>query len=523
MSSMRHFCKLFPILVFIVMAVSLPKVSLAGAILSLDNPTSSRVYEAGKPILVSGNYDVSRWDGGNCAGSFFILTKVDGQALPSFNTFADDHGTFAYFIKNPIREGDHTIEILVSRADKDGICKGETYSVEHVKVISPTVVPQVVTQATTSLVIATTSPLLNSAPSITLKPSVILETDATKIPYNSSALLRWKTVGVKQCEAKGDWEGTLPALGILESKKLVAPAEFQLFCTGDNGVATTSLKIDVAGEPLALSLTTSPLTAPYDGTTTLSWSVVGDSTSCMAMGGGWSGLKNKIGHETITHLKEDTTVVLLCRNKEGGVKQVSYTIPVLPPTTPVLSLELHGNELSWNSKGASVCTGSGAWSSEKGLSGTTTISSKEGDIYILSCTGEGGVASRGVVVGKTVPPPSVSLEIPFALVKEGSQTKVSWDIGKGAVCVGGGDWEGVVRESGSLMVGPIYEKRLYTLSCKNEGGVTATSLTIMPTKLVFREPLPALKEQQVASRSEAALLLQVPFLNLWATFKGLLK
>ncbi len=470
---------------------------LAGSILSLDNPSSERVYEVGKPILVSGKYDLSRWDAGGCTGGFFILTKVDGVALPSFNTFPGTDGLFAYFIKDAIPPGDHTIDLLVSRADKDGVCKGETYTISHVLVAASTTA---ITQehATSSVEVSTTTKDINVsdnhvsyrnntsflvAPSL---PTVVLETDNQKIPYGAPALLRWRSTGAFNCDAHGDWEGVLPRSGVLESKKLFADALFTLVCRGEGGVSSSTVAVTVAKEPLSITLFAQPPIVSYGGNTTVVWHTEGNVTSCAAQGEAWGGAKKESGHEVLKGLTEDTTLLLMCKNNDGVARQVSLVVPVSAPSAPTLSFELQEGLLSWQAKEARGCTASGAWEGERGLSGTTTTSNlKEGALYVLTCSGDGGKVARSISVGKTGEAPTVMLSTPYPLIKEGATAKVSWEIGGGALCKGSGDWEGQVNQNGSLKVGPVYEKRVYTLTCENEVGLVATSLVLMPTTLSY--------------------------------------
>jgi hypothetical protein len=64
-----------------------------------------------------------------------------------------------------------------------------------------------------------------------------------------------------------------------------------------------------------------------------------------------------------------------------------------------------GSTLSWSSTNATSCSGSGAWSGPKSISGSQSVSPTTNSTYNLSCTGSGGTASDSAAVTVRAPSP----------------------------------------------------------------------------------------------------------------------
>lgn len=152
------------------------------------------------------------------------------------------------------------------------------------------------------------------------------------------------------------------------------------------------------------TLSASPTTVTSGGSSSLSWSS-SNSNSCVASGA-WSGSKATSGSQTLSNLTSSGTYTLTCSGG-GGSTSRSVTISVTGSTAPTVSISASpalvdanaNSTLTWSSTNATACTGSGAWSGSKSLSGSQQVGPISGTTsYTLTCTGTGGTTVRSAVV-----------------------------------------------------------------------------------------------------------------------------
>lgn len=185
--------------------------------------------------------------------------------------------------------------------------------------------------------------------------------------------------------------------------------------------------------------------------------------------------------------------IVLLTACSGGSSERSSAEP--PEPTPTVSFNAAPSSidagqsatLSWDAQDASVCTASGGWSGDKGLSGSQQVSPATSTNYTLSCDGAGGSASAAVTVqvnGTPTPSPIVNFSAADLVVANGGVTSLTWSSQNADTCTASGGWSGVKNLADSEQVGPITAGTTYTLSCTGPGGTAIEMLTVAVTTTV---------------------------------------
>jgi hypothetical protein len=75
--------------------------------------------------------------------------------------------------------------------------------------------------------------------------SVSLRAEPEQVPVNGSTTLTWSAPGAAECTATGAWSGSQPASGSVTTEALTQSSSFGLSCTGKNGSAINTVKVEV--------------------------------------------------------------------------------------------------------------------------------------------------------------------------------------------------------------------------------------------------------------------------------------
>jgi hypothetical protein len=229
-------------------------------------------------------------------------------------------------------------------------------------------------------------------------PSVTLSASPSSLPYEGSTTLSWGSANSSGCSASGDWSGSKETSGSHDIVALTANSNFILSCSGPGGDASDSVSITVAAaSPTpSVTLSASPSSLPYNGSTTLSWSSA-NSSGCTASGD-WSDSKATSGSQTIPALTTNSSFNLSCSGP-GGDASDSVSITVAAAPLPTLSFSASPSTvtqngstiLEWSSTDVTSCSASGGWSGNKSATGSETVTVPTIDSqYTLTCNGAGG-------------------------------------------------------------------------------------------------------------------------------------
>ncbi|MEJ2622613.1 MAG: hypothetical protein P8163_20910, partial [Candidatus Thiodiazotropha sp.] len=160
-------------------------------------------------------------------------------------------------------------------------------------------------------------------------PTVELTADPLVVNQNGSTTLEWSSTLVTDCVASGDWSGSKGTSGKEVISDIQTDSTFELSCTDVEGAepvrASVSIKV-IESPPTQVSLSASPTSVVYNGSTTLSWESNADS--CTATGS-WTGEKRASGSETLNALTENRTYIISCTGS-GGTAEATTNVTVLP-------------------------------------------------------------------------------------------------------------------------------------------------------------------------------------------------
>ncbi len=131
--------------------------------------------------------------------------------------------------------------------------------------------------------------------------------------------------------------------------------------------------------------------------------------------------------------------------------------------------------LSWSSSNATSCVSSGSWGGPRALSGAdTTPALTSSQVYMLTCTGPGGSTKSKATV-TVYDPPTVTIATNPSKITTGGHTLLSWSSTNATACVSSGSWGGPRALSGADTTPALTITKVYTLTCTNPGGGSATS------------------------------------------------
>jgi hypothetical protein len=181
-------------------------------------------------------------------------------------------------------------------------------------------------------------------------------------------------------------------------------------------------------------------------------------------------------------------VLTACGQSSPVVENTSKSVPAsVPAAAPVVTLSTssssvatgHSVTLTWNATAAQSCTASGGWSGTEPVSGSLTTSAlSTTTTFTLACTGAGGTASKSATVTVSGAPapsaPSVTLSANPTLVAQGGSSTLTWTSSNATSCTASGGWTGTQTTSGSTSTSQLNGTTIYTLTCSNAAGATAS-------------------------------------------------
>ena len=164
-------------------------------------------------------------------------------------------------------------------------------------------------------------------------PTISLSASPTTVTMNGLTTINWSSKRASDCTASGDWSGSKATSGSQTIGALKTDSTFNLSCSGVGGSINESVSITVAAaSPTpSVTLSASPSSLPYNGSTTLSWS--SDNTSDCTASGDWSDSKATSGSQTILALTANSSFNLSCSGPGGDTSDsVSITVAAPLPT-----------------------------------------------------------------------------------------------------------------------------------------------------------------------------------------------
>ena len=264
--------------------------------------------------------------------------------------------------------------------------------------------------------------------------------------------------------------------------------------SGDNNPAPPTVTPPVTAAAPTVAIDVNPTSLVLGGSSTLTWSST-NATSCTASGS-WAGNQSVSGSATVTPTSAGPYTYTLACTGAGGSASSSATLSVTPspaaPTAPTVSINVNptsmvqgqSSTLSWISTNATACTGSGSWSGNQGISGSTSLTPMSAGTYTytLTCTGAGGSASNSATLSVTAPAPTVAISVNPTSIVLGQSSTLTWSSTNTTTCTASGSWTGNTSVSGSTTVTPTSAgTSIYTLACTGAGGTVSKSVGLSVT------------------------------------------
>jgi parallel beta-helix repeat protein len=225
-------------------------------------------------------------------------------------------------------------------------------------------------------------------------PTLVLSAAPASIATGGNATLTWSSTNVTSCTASGAWSGSKAVNGSAGTGALssVGAKTFTLSCSGTGGTVTKSVSVSVT--------TQAPLDTDKDG-------VADTSDNCVAVANATQANFDNDTQGDACDLDDDNDSVLDTAEKAGCQFNASNTCGTTTnPAAPTITMSATPNPVvsgskstvSWSATNANSCTGSGAWSGSKAISGSIIDTFTASETFTLTCTGAGGSASKSVTV-----------------------------------------------------------------------------------------------------------------------------
>ena len=314
-------------------------------------------------------------------------------------------------------------------------------------------------------------------------PAMKFSATATTISSGGSTTLDWSSAIACTASGSSDWTGAKAISGTQILNNITIATTYTLVC----GAVSQSVTVNVI--PTA-TLTASPLSVPYNGTTTLTWTST-NATTCSASGA-WGGTKlaanTAANTQSITSLTGNATFTLICSGAGGISPSTSVTVTVAPAPVGVPTVTLTANptnvavggstNLSWSSSNASSCEASGGWLGTKDpAGGPLTITNITVDTtYILTCSGSGSASppkTLTVAVVAAQPTPTATLSASATSVTYASSTTLTWISTNATSCTASGAWSGTKAiTGGSEEISNLVASSTFILVCSGNGSAT---------------------------------------------------
>ena len=333
-------------------------------------------------------------------------------------------------------------------------------------------------------------------------PTVNISANPSSVAYGGSSTISWTSSNATSCTASGTgWSGTKATSGNYYASSLTSTKTYTITCTGPGGQATDTTTVYVQSAPQAptVSLSASPNSVAYGGSTNLTWNV-SNATSCTANSNpltSFTGSKSASGgSQYVGNLTQTTYFNITCTGPGGQASDTTYVTVQSAPQAPTVNISANpssvayggSSTISWTSSNATSCTASGGsygWSGTKQLNG----SASSGTLYstttfTITCYGNGGQASDSTTVytNQQQNPPEVSLSANSTNLAYNGSTTIYWYPQDATSCYASGGsngWSGTKSTyNGTFYTGNLTANTTYNITCTNSDGTDTDTLTV---------------------------------------------
>ena len=309
-------------------------------------------------------------------------------------------------------------------------------------------------------------------------PVLSLSSSPDSVAYGGQATITWSAQNVTSCTIAGPGISSAQTSGSQTTGPLTADAAYQLTCQSPAGVQSLLTSVSV-GPPPVLSISASPASIAYGGSSTLTWSAE-NVDSCSVAGPGISSSQTS-GTASTGILTSGATYTLSCQATSGA--QTKQTVVAVSPAPAISSFSAsaaavnqgQSATLSWSTANVSSCSLSGGiWGSGTSVStsgsGVSTGALTNSTNYTLTCANAAGVSRSAAVSIVVNPPPSLSFNASATMVDYGGSSLLSWSSTNVSSCsLAGGIWgtgSSVSTSNSGTSTGALTATTTYTLTCQ---------------------------------------------------------
>ncbi|MFZ2149977.1 MAG: hypothetical protein WAV15_02355 [Minisyncoccia bacterium] len=342
--------------------------------------------------------------------------------------------------------------------------------------------------------------------SITASPGTICPGESSNIS--------WATTDATSISITGIGSG-LPAYGDEDVSPTQTTKYTMTLSNSTGGYGQTSATVYVSNDDACsgggdevptVNLTAADNTLNPGQTTTLSWTVTNNPTSCTATGA-WSGSKDEDGgSETVGPISSSRTYTISCSNNAGfDTDSETLTLNDDQGTAPTVSIRAddtridEGDEttIHWSSSRADYCTaseGRNGWAGNQNRSGDFDTDDLTRDTtYRITCYNQFGSATDSVTVridedNNNNDEPTVNIYANPSSVISGGSSTITWTSQDADSCrsTGGtGNWSSSNRgRSGTFYANSLTRDTTFNITCKNDEGSSSDSATVRVVNVV---------------------------------------
>ncbi|MFC1837412.1 hypothetical protein ACFLYW_01870 [Thermodesulfobacteriota bacterium] len=262
-----------------------------------------------------------------------------------------------------------------------------------------------------------------------------------------------------------------------ETQAVITSTIYTLTVTGNGGIATDSVAINIPGSKPLISFSSEGTAVIQGNELTITWRTINADTVSIDNGIGEVSLNG-----TMVVSPEQTTTYTLTAVGPNGTSAASITINVIvPPTVSIGSIPESINlgestTLHWTSENALMCSINQSIGYIP-CSGTLLITPTETTTYTLTAYGSANtIATADVTVAVNYPEPTVQISALPQEIHAGETVILAWATSYADSCTIEPDI-GTVACNGSMDITPS-SSTIYTLIANGPGGTATSQVTV---------------------------------------------
>lgn len=293
---------------------------------------------------------------------------------------------------------------------------------------------------------ATSSVNINVGPQPANPPTITLSASPTTVSHNGSTTLTWASTNASSVQSSNfgasSVNGSLTLSNLTSTTSSSSTKQYTITVRGSGGTATATVNVTVLPPGPSVTLTASPLSIPYNGTSTLTWTSANATSASLVNLSNNSTVSTLLNGSTAVTLTTTTSfrITVLNSNGQSATANVTVTVGSQPPTVELCATNL--NDLTLPSSKSCITEKTVGYNSQLRLEWTSTnatavvstsgsrftgITTTAGSFtlpynittqatYSISVSGPGGTATDSIIIKPNTCTPD-TFQDSFALYK----------------------------------------------------------------------------------------------------------